>query len=152
MSLAQSAPSARHDNVLSTLGQAVSAVDALFAEARRAVSERVSAGGARVLDREQRAAHGLAWLATYVEALRQMHAWAERLTSAGQFGETEELLVSIGCGEYLAQIIGGIPMSQGEIVRLSDLGLSTAAVAARIDPAIEQLIADRSFLTFNTTV
>jgi (2S)-methylsuccinyl-CoA dehydrogenase len=143
MSLAQSASPARRDNVLiSTLGQAVSAVDALFADARRAVAERVSAGGARVLDREQRAAHGLAWLATYVEALRQMHAWADRLTSAGQFGETEELLVSIGCGEYLAQIVGGIPMSQGEIVRLSDLGLSAATVAARVDPAIEQLIAE----------
>jgi (2S)-methylsuccinyl-CoA dehydrogenase len=143
MSLAQSAPPARRDNVLiSTLGQAVSAVDALFTDARRAVAERVSAGGARVLDREQRAAHGLAWLATYVEALRQMHAWAERLMSADQLGETEQLLVSIGCGEYLAQIVGGIPMSQGEIARLSDLGLSVAAVAARIDPAIEQLIAE----------
>jgi (2S)-methylsuccinyl-CoA dehydrogenase len=146
MSVAQSASLARHDNVLiSTLGQAVSAVDALFVDARRAVADRVKGTGAaaaRVLDREQRAAHGLAWLATYIEAIRQMHALAERLTAAGQFGETEELLVSIGCGEYLAQIVGGIPMSQGEIVRLSDLGLSTAAVAARIDPAVEQLIAD----------
>jgi (2S)-methylsuccinyl-CoA dehydrogenase len=143
MSLAQSAPPARPETVLiSRLGQAVSAVDALFADARRAVAERVSVGGARVLDREQRAAHGLAWLATYVEALRQMHAWAERLTAASQFGETEELLVSIGGGEYLAQIVGGIPMSQGEIVRLSDLGLSAASVAARIDPAVEQLIAE----------
>jgi (2S)-methylsuccinyl-CoA dehydrogenase len=71
-----------------------------------------------------------------------MHALAERLTNAGQFGETEELLVRIGCGEYLAQIAGGIPMSQGEIVRLSDLGLSAAAVAARIDSTIEQLIAE----------
>src|SRR5581483_10502771 len=132
-----------HGEVLiSTLAQALSAVDALFADARRAVAERLRAGGARVLDREQRAAHGLAWLATYVEALRQMHALAERLTAAGQFGEIEELLVGIGCGEYLAQIVGGIPMSQGEIVRLSDLGLSAAAVAARIDPAIEQLIAE----------
>jgi len=142
MSLAQSAPPARHDNVvIPTLGQAISAVEALFADARRAVAERVRTGGARVLDREQRAAHGLAWLATYIEALRQMHALAERLTAVGQFGETEELLVSIGCGEYLAQILGGIPMSQGEIVRLSDLGLSAAAVAARINPAVEQLIA-----------
>ena len=138
-----SAPLARHANeLISTLGQAVSAVEALFEDARRAVAERVKKGGARVLDREQRAAHGLAWLATYVEALRQMHALAERLTGIGQFGETEELLVRIGCGEYLAQIAGGIPMSQGEIVRLSDLGLAAAAVAARIDPAVERLIAE----------
>jgi (2S)-methylsuccinyl-CoA dehydrogenase len=146
MSLAQSASPARHDNLLiTTLGQAVSAVDALFVDARRAVAERVKGTGAaaaRVLDREQRAAHGLAWLATYIEGLRQMHALAERLTAAGQFGETEELLVSIGCGEYLAQIVGGIPMSQGEIVRLSDLGLPAAAIAARITPPLEQLIAE----------
>jgi (2S)-methylsuccinyl-CoA dehydrogenase len=143
MSLAESAPVARHaDDLISMLGQAVSVMEALFADARRAVGERVKTGGARVLDREQRAAHGLAWLATYVEALRQMHALAERLTAAGQFGETEELLVRIGCGEYLAQIAGGIPMSQGEIVRLSDLGVAAAAVAARINPAVEQLIAE----------
>jgi len=145
MSLAESASPARHANeLISTLGQAVSAMESLFVDARRAVAGRIADGGSagRALDREQRAAHGLAWLATYVEALRQMHALAERLTNAGQFGETEELLVRIGCGEYLAQIAGGIPMSQGEIVRLSDLGLSAAAVAARIDSTIEQLIAE----------
>jgi (2S)-methylsuccinyl-CoA dehydrogenase len=145
MSLAESASPARHANeLISTLGQAVSAMESLFVDARRAVAGRLADGGSagRALDREQRAAHGLAWLATYVEALRQMHALAERLTNAGQFGETEELLVRIGCGEYLAQIAGGIPMSQGEIVRLSDLGLSAAAVAARIDSTIEQLIAE----------
>ena len=89
---------------------------------------------ARVFDREQRAAHGLAWLATYVEAIRQLAAYAERLQAERSFGETEELLVRIGAGEYLAQILGGIPMSQGEIVRLADLGLSTSAVAARVTP------------------
>jgi (2S)-methylsuccinyl-CoA dehydrogenase len=50
-------------------------------------------------------------------------------------------LVRTGAGEYLAQIVGGIPMSQGEIVRLADLGLSAATVATRITPQIEQLIA-----------
>jgi (2S)-methylsuccinyl-CoA dehydrogenase len=146
MSLAETAPLARPSNeLISTLGHAVSAMEALFADARRAVAGRLTTDdgpASRVLDREQRAAHGLAWLATYVEALRQMHALAERLTKAGQFGETEELLLRIGCGEYLAQIAGGIPMSQGEIVRLADLGLSAAAAAARFDSAAEQLIAE----------
>jgi (2S)-methylsuccinyl-CoA dehydrogenase len=146
MSLAEPAPLARHGiELVSTLGHAVSAMEALFADARRAVAGRLTSDGAstgRAIDREQRAAHGLAWLATYVEALRQMHALAERLTNAGQFGETEELLVRIGCGEYLAQIAGGIPMSQGEIVRLADLGLSAAAAGARIDSTVEQLIAE----------
>jgi (2S)-methylsuccinyl-CoA dehydrogenase len=143
MSLAASQISPGHE-VIATLSDAVTGVEGLFADARRAVADRVTIEGrpvSRVFDREQRATHGLAWLATYVEALRQLNAYAQRLAEAGSFGETEELLVRIGSGEYLAQIFGGIPMSQGEIVRLSDLGLSPAAVAARLTPAIEHLIA-----------
>ena len=143
MPLAASPKPADHQ-LIATLGQVVAAVDALFADARRAVAERVMQDGRavpRALDREQRATHGLAWLATYVEALRQLAAYAERLTASGDFGEIEELLVRIGAGEYLAQIFGGIPMSQGEIVRLADLGLPPAAAAARMTPAVEHLIA-----------
>jgi hypothetical protein len=33
-----------------------------------------------LLEANQTATHGLAWLATYVESLRQMQAWAKRLT------------------------------------------------------------------------
>jgi (2S)-methylsuccinyl-CoA dehydrogenase len=141
MPLAASSEPAEHE-LIATLGQVVAAVDALFADARRAVAERVMQDGravSRALDREQRATHGLAWLATYVEALRQLAAYAERLTASGNFGEIEELLVRVGAGEYLAQIFGGIPMSQGEIVRLADLGLGPAA--ARVTPAVEHLIA-----------
>ena len=143
MSLAASQIPPGHE-VIATLSDAVTGVEALFADARRAVADRVTIEGrtvSRVFDREQRATHGLAWLATYVEALRQLNAYAQRLTEVGSFGETEELLVRIGSGEYLAQIFGGIPMSQGEIVRLSDMGLSPAAAAARLTPAIEHLIA-----------
>jgi (2S)-methylsuccinyl-CoA dehydrogenase len=127
----------------SALNEAVAAADALFADARRAVASRVTIDGrvaARALDREQRATHGLAWLATYAEAIRQLAAYAERLQAAGAFGETEELLVRIGAGEFMAQIVGGIPMSQGEIVRLADMGLNASAVAARMTPAIDYLI------------
>jgi (2S)-methylsuccinyl-CoA dehydrogenase len=143
MSLAATPMSTNHD-LSAPLAQAVAAADALFEDARRAVAEKVSAEGdpvARVLDREQRAAHGLAWLATYVEAIRQLAAYTERMIATDRFGEVEELLVRIGAGEFLAQILGGIPMSQGEIARLSDLGLDAAAVAARVNPAVERLIA-----------
>jgi (2S)-methylsuccinyl-CoA dehydrogenase len=132
------------DELSTALHDAVGAAEALFADARRSVADRVTVVGrpmARVFDREQRATHGLAWLGTYVEAVRQLAAYAERIQAAGSFGETEELLVRIGAGEFLAQILGGIPMSQGEIVRLADLGLSTSAVAARVTPAVDHLIA-----------
>ena len=131
-------------DLMNTFDQGLAAAEALLAEARRAVAQRV--GDERppkphALDREQRAGHGLAWLATYVEALRQLCAYAQRLLDLKALGEVEELLLRIGFGEYLAQILGGIPMSQGEIVRLSDLGLSASAVAARLTPAVEKLIA-----------
>jgi (2S)-methylsuccinyl-CoA dehydrogenase len=132
-------------NTLLTSAQAATgAVEALLADAAAKVRERVVLEGrpsARLLDREQRATHGLAWLATYVEAVRQLAAYAGRMQEAGLLGEVEELIVRIGLGEYLAQIQGGIPISQGEIVRPADLGLSAAAVAARITPEVESLIA-----------
>jgi (2S)-methylsuccinyl-CoA dehydrogenase len=130
--------------VIAMLGDAVAAMDALLSDARRAICERVTVGGrvvSRRFDSEQRATHGLAWLATYVEAIRQLADYAERLADGGSFSEIEELLVRIGAGEYLAQVLGGIAMSQSEIVRLSDLGLSAAAVAARVNPAVEHLVA-----------
>src|SRR5580658_9750893 len=130
--------------LIAALDEAVAAAEALFADARRTVAARVTVEGrpmARVFDREQRAAHGLAWLATYVEAIRQLAAYAQRLMETDSLGEIEELLVRIGAGEYLAQILGGIPMSQGEIVRLADLGLGPSAVAARVTAAIDSLIA-----------
>lgn len=79
-----------------------------------------------LIEANQHAAHGLAWLATYVESLRQMNKWAHALASDQNFGEVEQLILQIAFGEYLAQLQGGIPMSQGEILRLADLGLSAA--------------------------
>jgi (2S)-methylsuccinyl-CoA dehydrogenase len=118
--------------------------EALLADATFAVRRRVTVDGqvtGRLIDREQRAAHGLAWLATYAQAVRQLAGYAERMRAAGRFGEVEELVVRIGLGEYLAQMVGGIPMSQGELVRPADLGLSANQVAARITPDAEALIA-----------
>ncbi len=102
-------------------------VEALFAEGREALRARVSSGGKvqnAAMEAHQFAAHTLSWLATYAEALRQLEAWAGRLDADGQFGAMEQLILQIGFGEYLNQIAGGIPMSQGEIARLCDLGLT----------------------------
>jgi (2S)-methylsuccinyl-CoA dehydrogenase len=143
MPIAASRPAAGHE-LVELSREAVAALDALLADAVAKVGERVVVEGhpvSRLFDREQRATHGLAWLATYVEAVRQIAAYTERMISGGTFGELEEHLVRIGLGEYLAQIAGGIPMSQGEVVRPSDLGLSAAQVAARINPVVEGLIA-----------
>ncbi|MFY0594821.1 MAG: acyl-CoA/acyl-ACP dehydrogenase [Cognatishimia sp.] len=98
--------------------------------------ERVS--GAKI-EENQVAAHALSWLATYDEALKQMQAWAERLKADGRFGEVEQLIHQIAFGEYLWQIYGGIPMSQGEIIRLQDIGLSQDEMRGLMEPAVMTL-------------
>jgi len=124
--------------------QAQYATEGLLDTAITSVRRRVMSGGklhAAKIEAEQRAVHGLAWLATYVEAIREMGGYARRMSEEGRFGETEDLLTRIGLGEYLAQIFGGTPMNQGEIVRLSDFGLSESDVARfRSEPAVEALI------------
>src|SRR5258708_20708204 len=122
-------------DLMSLTRDAVRAAEGVLHDATRAVRARVATDNQtvdRLLDREQRATHAVAWLATYVEAVRQLCAYGERMRAAGRVGELEQLMVEIGLGEYLAQIAGGIPMSQGEIVRPADMGLSAAAVERRM--------------------
>jgi len=143
MPIAASRPE-KHD-LVNLAREATSVLDALLADATTKVRERVVVGGhvvGRLFDRAQRATHGLAWFATYVEAVRQLAAYAARIADDGALGEVEDLIIRIGLGEYLAQVVGGIPMSQGEVARLSDLGLSPAQVAERINPIAESLIID----------
>ncbi|WP_372422592.1 acyl-CoA dehydrogenase family protein [Salinarimonas chemoclinalis] len=122
---------------------AATAVDAILAEATRRVRARVIENGkvsAARMEAEQHATHGLAWLATYAQAIREIAAYAERLSEDGRFGEVEALVSRVAAGEYCAQVLTGIPMSQSEIVRLSALGLSAKDVATFVTPALERLV------------
>ena len=93
---------------------------------------RVDAAAA---EREQRLVHGLAWIATLVEALAQGAVWLARLEENGRLREAESLLARIAFGEYLAQLCHGIPMSQNELVRPHELGLTEAAGRLSGSPA-----------------
>ncbi|WP_332118164.1 acyl-CoA dehydrogenase family protein [Azorhizobium caulinodans] len=120
-------------DVVDLVRSALPALERALTDATQAVREKVSTGGklsAELLESEQRAVHGLAWLATYVFGVRELLHYADRLGASGKFGEAERLIVQIGAGEYIAQILGGIAMSQGETVRLADLYLSEDAVSA----------------------
>jgi (2S)-methylsuccinyl-CoA dehydrogenase len=134
----QSAP-----ELLPLLDQAAEAATKLRDSAVQAVAAKTAPGGkidGAALEREQHAAHGLAWIATYVEALRQIADYAKRLDGEGRFGEMESLLVRIGAGEYLAQLSGGVMMSQAEMVRLPELGVKEGDQAAFLTPAVRSLI------------
>ncbi len=131
-------------DLLTACTGALEAAEGFLGEARRAVAALIAPKGRvdpALLEREQFAAHGYAWLATYVMALEQMLHWAERLEAAGTLRELDGLILQAAFGEYLQQMTGGIALSQVEIVRPVDLGLEAAAVRAlQGDPAVEALV------------
>ncbi|WP_417207419.1 acyl-CoA dehydrogenase family protein [Antarctobacter sp.] len=130
-------------DLLTLTGASVAPVEAILETARGHVREMVVVDGrvsGALVEQHQFAAHGLAWLATYVESLRQMQHWATTLDSEGTFGEVEQLLHQIAFGEYLSQIHGGIQMNQGEIVRLADMGLNQDERRLMLTAEVEHLM------------
>lgn len=118
--------------------------DRLLASGRLAVAALVSSDGAiraDLLELHQAAAHGFAWQATYVEALRRLLAWGRELDEAGSFTPVEAAMLRLGFAEYLQQLGGGIPMSQSELARPADLGVDAETVTRFLgDPALAELI------------
>ena len=130
------------DDLLQLTGAAIAPAEAVLEKAKAILRDVVTEDGrvsSRAVEANQTAAHGLAWLATYVEALRQMQNWATRIDGEGKFGEVEQLIHQIAFGEYLWQIYGGIPMSQGEILRLQDIGLSQDDMRVLMTPEVMTL-------------
>ncbi len=70
-----------------------------------------------------------------------MNVWASNLQSEGKFGEIEQLILLAAFGEYAAQIAGGIPMSQVEIIRPDALGISRADIR-KYEDAVADVIAE----------
>jgi (2S)-methylsuccinyl-CoA dehydrogenase len=117
--------------------RAVASADKILHSAKSGVRAIVAEAGG--IDNAQHQAHGLAWLATAVEGLRQMHVWGTRLSAEGRFGEFEQLLLVAAFAEYLAQIAGGLPMSQLELIRPEHLGVSRAEVR-RFEDEVADLV------------
>jgi (2S)-methylsuccinyl-CoA dehydrogenase len=133
------------DDPLTPCAEALAAAEEVLLASKRAIRERLLLDGQvspKALDAEQFAAHGFAWLSTYVEGLKQMLDWARRLRELGELGELETLLVQAAFGEYLNQIVGGIAISQVEIVRPADMGLADVDLKPLFEGAAARLRAD----------
>lgn len=128
--------------MIQTLQESARAIDRLLAATIDMLRPSLADADARTVQRDQHRLHGLAWLATYAFVIREMADYAERMRHDGRFGALEELIARIGVGEYLAQVFGGIPMSQGEFVRLEALGVEPAVIEAARVPAVRSLIAN----------
>jgi (2S)-methylsuccinyl-CoA dehydrogenase len=129
-------------DLLTLTAAAIAPLEATLEAARIAVRDLVSQEGrisGQLIEKNQTAAHGLSWLATYVYSLRQMQQWADKLQCDGAFNEMEQLIHQIAFGEYLAQVQGGIQMNQGEILRLQDLGLGQDSLTALRTAAVVAL-------------
>ncbi len=118
-------------HLLAVTARAGEALARVLATARTRVGAAVQAAetAGLGLDSEQTALHGLAWLATYAQALRQMHGWFAALHERGGASELDRALLLAAHGEYLAQIEGGLPMSQTELLRPAHLHLTPADMA-----------------------
>jgi (2S)-methylsuccinyl-CoA dehydrogenase len=135
-----------HEPTFADCRHALQAADTLLRQlmtALRATLLQADGDETRALQLEQSRAHGVAWAATYVRALQQMLAWAQWLQAAGRLGELEALLLRAAFAEYLAQLSGGLPMSQGEFFRAGSLDADGRARAAfDADAAVGRLRAE----------
>jgi len=119
--------------VIEALHEAVNASGRALEKAKLAIAALLLSEGrtsASALDQYQHEVHGFAWLATYVDTLKALAAYAAKLSAQGKFGEIEQLLLNIACGEYLQQVAGGIPMNQTEIFRVEILGIDLQGLRA----------------------
>jgi len=120
--------------ILERAADAIAAAEAYGEALRRCVATLV-AEAPQAPERHQRAQHLLAWTATTVRALREMQDCASAWDPDG-------LILRILVGEYLAQVLGGLPMGQNEIGRPRDAGAEAPAEQLRSDPAVAWFLAN----------
>jgi (2S)-methylsuccinyl-CoA dehydrogenase len=136
-------------SLMEQCGALLAAAERLHEATRHALSGLLAPEGkpsAKLIEKHQFSAHGLSWQATYVEALRQALAWAGRLQADGMLGASEAAMLRLGFAEYGQQLLGGIPMSQSEMIRPGDMGVPAEALGAfAAEPALAAL-ADRAGL------
>ncbi|MEL0003054.1 MAG: acyl-CoA dehydrogenase family protein, partial [Rhodospirillales bacterium] len=122
------------------LETALAGAEKVLTAAEQRVGLKLRNGSGKIdpalLEKEQLAAHGFAWLSTYVAGLRETLGWTKRLESIGKLGQVEQRIATAAFAEYLNQISGGIALSQGEIVRPDDLGLEAADLAPIETPEV----------------
>ena len=134
------------------LPAAATASESYLASARETVGRHVGSPDTRSIqainggqpldphDQLQRAVHGLAWVATTSQAIRQIEQWILRLHDTGSASRTDDLIAAIAAGEYLAQLAWSLPMSQLENLRPSDMNCVDAAAKLAADSAVAALI------------
>ena len=135
-----------HADFSSQLKAAAAAAKAFVAAVLPELRSRLAGDDGRIdrgkADAEQHVIHGFGWYASYAELMTEVADWAARLEELGPLGETERLLTSLLFAEYGAQLRGGIPMNQGEVIRPGDLTDDAASLGLLDAAAIDRLVAE----------
>jgi (2S)-methylsuccinyl-CoA dehydrogenase len=138
------------------LREAADAAQLFVSEAKPAVKAAITGADGKIdrklADQHQHQVHGYGWYAAYAELMNQVAGWAERLQSAGQFGEVEALLAQLLFSEYCAQLIGGVPMNQGEIVRPAHLVTDRAVMNRLFSNGLMKLMVEGGTQAVKTRV
>ncbi|MEW6775525.1 MAG: acyl-CoA dehydrogenase family protein [Bdellovibrionota bacterium] len=118
----------------------LSELEKLFGKAKNAVKAKVSKGGkpdAGLIDQNQIPAHGLAGLATELEAARQITEWAGRVG-----GDLEALMARAVLSQVARHFTAEVSLSQMERIPVSQIGLSDEDVSAfKKNPAVAAFLA-----------
>ncbi|MEP1231341.1 MAG: acyl-CoA dehydrogenase family protein [Litorimonas sp.] len=123
--------------------QALEATATYVAAVRTRVQSLVVVEGrakSDLVNKEQRAVHGYAWIDTTYEALKAAFEWAVNLQGRNSLKDVDVLALNIAFGEYLSQMIGGIPMGQNEFIRPSDLSLNPQAQVLATNAAVAHFV------------
>ncbi len=131
-------------NLMDCLPAAAALAEAVSIAAKDKLAVQVTGPEGKIdgalVEAAQHSAHGLAWFTTYAECLKELKDYAVRMQGEGRFGDLEALIVQIGFSEYMAQMQGGIMMSQNEFIRPHELGLGEGELAGFNQPLIQTLI------------
>ena len=134
-----SEPAASKDESGRGAEQTLRALERLYDAARIAVRGRTLENGklsGKKLDQEQLAAHALAYLATEIEASRQLLAWAERVAAGGASetdGSYERRIAQLYVAELGRQLRGGVDLGQTETISLAELGIGADVLRDTIE-------------------
>jgi (2S)-methylsuccinyl-CoA dehydrogenase len=101
--------------------EVIEAIERLYQRAHDNVKAIVTEGdrvSAKKMNEKQLAAHAVAYMATELEACRQMASWAERVG-----GEYEAKVARAYVGEVARSLAGGVDLGACESIALADLGI-----------------------------
>ncbi len=95
-----------------------------FLETAQAYRDAARNAATAIDPANQRAHHGFAWIATSVAALEAVAGWL----ASGNGYELDQQVTQLAFAEIIAQLCGGLPMGQNELMRPADLGLDAREV------------------------